>query len=82
MKRTFRVNRKYPRILRNRKARIARRLRPRNWCDQAEPMLRGGNLRYEIAERTQAVGCSGLGVMHTLVQRLGLVKDIDEPFSR
>lgn len=78
MKRTSRVNRKYPKILRNRKSRINRRLRPRNWPEQAEPMLRGGNVHYEMAERTQAVGCGGMGVMHTLVQRLGLVKDIDE----
>lgn len=78
MKRTFRVKRKYPKILRNRKDRIARRLGPRNWCDQAEPMLRGGNVRYEMAERTKAVGCGGLGVIHTLAQRLGLVKEIDE----
>lgn len=41
-------------------------------------MLRGGNVHYEMAERTQAVGCGGMGVTHTLVQRLGLVKDIDE----
>jgi hypothetical protein len=78
MKRAFRVNRRYPRIIRNRKARIERRLRPRNWCDQAEPMIRGGNVQYEMAERTQAVGCGGLGAMHAMVQRLGLVKEIDE----
>jgi hypothetical protein len=59
MKRTFRVKREYPRILRNRKARIERRLRPRNGIDQAEPMLRGGNVPYEMAERTKAVGCGG-----------------------
>jgi hypothetical protein len=41
-------------------------------------MLRGSNLRYEMAERTGAVGCGGLGAIHTLAQRLGLVKDIDE----
>ena len=41
-------------------------------------MLRGGNLHYEVAERTGAVGCGGVGAMHTLVQRLGLVKDIDQ----
>jgi len=40
-------------------------------------MLRGGNVHYEMAGRTHAVGCGGLGVMHTLVQRLGLVKEID-----
>jgi hypothetical protein len=78
MKRTFRVKRGYRKILRNRKARIERRLAPRNWSDQPQPMLRGGNLRYEMAERAGAVGCGGLGAMHTLVQRLGLVKEIDE----
>lgn len=78
MKRTSRVKRKYPKILRNRKARIERRLAPRNWCDQSEPMLRGGNVHYEISERTKAAGCGGLGVIHTLAQRLGLVKEIDE----
>jgi hypothetical protein len=40
-------------------------------------MLRGGNLHYEIGGRTGAVGCGGGGVLHTLVQRLGLVEDID-----
>ena len=78
MKRTFRVKRGYPKILRNRKARIERRLAPRNWCDQPQPMLRGGNLHYEVAERAGAVGCGGIGAMHTMVQRLGLVKEIDQ----
>jgi len=78
MKRTFRVKRSYRKILRNRKARIERRLAPRNWSDQPQPMLRGGNLHYEMAERAGAVGCGGLGVMHTLVQRVGLVQEIDE----
>jgi Transposase DDE domain group 1 len=78
MQRTFRVNRRYPGILRNRKARIERRLAPRNWCDQSQPMLRGGNLHYEMAERSGAVGCGGLGAVHTLAQRLGLVEEIDQ----
>jgi Transposase DDE domain group 1 len=78
MKRTFRVNRRYPGILRNRKARIERRLEGRNWCDQSQPMLRGGNLHYEMAERTGALGCGGLGAIHTLAQQLGLVEEIDQ----
>lgn len=41
-------------------------------------MMGGGNLHYEIAERTGAVACGGVAVMHTLVQQLGLVKEIDE----
>jgi hypothetical protein len=71
MKRTFRVNRKYPKILRNRKSRIEQRLAPKNWSDQAEPMLGGGNIHYQMADRTKAVSCGGMGVMHTLVDRLG-----------
>ena len=34
--------------------------------------------QYEVAERTGAVSCGALGAMHTLAQRLGLVKEIDE----
>jgi hypothetical protein len=67
----------YPKILRQRKARIERRLGPKSWTAQAQPMLRGRNLRYEMAERTGAVGCGGLGAIHALAQRLGLVDEID-----
>jgi hypothetical protein len=41
-------------------------------------MLRGGNLHYEMAGRGGAVGCGGIGAIHTLAQRLGLVDQIDE----
>jgi hypothetical protein len=78
MKRTFRVNRGNREFLRNRKARIERRLAPQNWEAQGEPMLRGGHLRYKMGERIGAVGCGGLGVMRTLVQRLGLAQEIDQ----
>lgn len=78
MKRTFRVKRSYRKILRNRKARIERRLAPRNWSAQAQPMLRGSNLCYQMGERAGAVGCGGLGAIHTMAQRLGLVKEIDQ----
>ena len=30
-----------------------------------------------MAERVQGVNCGGIGAMHLLVQRVGLVKDID-----
>jgi hypothetical protein len=41
-------------------------------------MLHGGNLHYEMGERIGAVGCGGVGVIHTLVPRLGLVQEIDD----
>jgi len=72
------VNRTYRKILRNRKQRIERRLQPKNWVDQPRPMLRASNIHYEMAERTAATNCGGIGAMHLMVQRLGLVEDIDQ----
>ena len=72
------MNRDYPKILRNRKQRIERRLRPKNWEDQPRPMLKASNIHYEMAERTGATNCGGIGAMHLMVQRVGLVGDIDQ----
>ena len=72
------MNRNYPKILRNRKRRIERRLEPKNWEDQPRPMLKASNIHYEMAERAQGMSCGGIGAMHLMVQRLGLVEDIDQ----
>jgi hypothetical protein len=40
-------------------------------------MFKGSNIHYEMAERVQAVNCGGIGAMHLMVQRLGLVEGID-----
>jgi hypothetical protein len=51
----FRVNRTYPKILRNRKQGIARRLDPkRRWPEQARSMLSARNLHFEMAQRDRA----------------------------
>ena len=78
MKTTFRVSRNYPKILRNRKRRIQRRLALRNWEDQEEPMMRGSNIHYELSDKTRATGYGGMGAVHLMVQRLGLVEQIDQ----
>ena len=72
------MNKPYAKTIRKYKQRIARRLRKKNYADQPKPMFQGGNIQYEVAERTGAVSCGGLGAIHTLAQRLGLVKEIDE----
>ena len=69
---------KYRKILRNREARIQRRLRQRQWHSQADPMLSTGNIHYEMSSRVEAVHCGGIGAFHTLVQRIGLIDEIDE----
>lgn len=73
----FRVSRTYPRVLRNRKRRIERRLASRHWEAQEQPMMRGSNIHYELSGKTQAMSYGGLGAVHLMAQRLGLVEDID-----
>jgi len=75
------VKRTYPKIIRNRKQRIERRLEPRNWDDQPQPMFAGSNIHYEMAERTQAMNYGGIGAVHLLAQRVGLVEDLDRSLS-
>jgi len=77
VKTTFRVSRDYPKILRNRKRRIQRRLTPRNWEDQPQPMMRGSNIHYELSDKNRATAYGGMGALHVMVQRLGLVETID-----
>ena len=73
-----RTGRSYRKILRNRKARIERRLARREYSDQPKPMLVGGNIQYEMGEKGQGLACGGIGAMHQMAQRIGLVKTIDE----
>lgn len=69
----------YRNILHNRKRRIERRLDPeRAWSDQPLPMLTCGNIRYEMADKSRAVNCGGIGVIHLMVSKLGLAREINE----
>lgn len=40
-------------------------------------MLKASNIVYEMAERAQGMNCGGIGALHLMVQRLGLVEDLD-----
>ena len=57
--------------------RIARRLAPKQWEDQTRPMLKASHIHYEMAERAHGINCGGIGAVHLMVQRLGLLDDID-----
>ena len=69
--------REYRKILRNREARIVRRLLRKQWCSQVKPMMSGGNIHYEMSGKAEAITCGGIGAFHHLVRRVGLVKEID-----
>lgn len=65
------------RKLQNCKRRIARRLKPRTWPEQARPMMAASNLQYEMAGRNHAVVAGGLGAIHDLARRVGLIRMLD-----
>lgn len=63
--------------LARRKRRIQRRLAVRQWKDQPRPILTARNIHYEMADRDQAIGCGGIGVIQQLVNRVGLAELIN-----
>src|SRR5437867_2594217 len=78
MKTTFRVSRNYPKALRERKRRITRRLAPRNWEPQEQPVIGASNIRYDLSAKTRANSYGGVGAVHLMAQRLGLVEEIEQ----
>lgn len=72
------MSRTYPRILRNRKNRIARRLKARFWPEQPKPMFTASNIHYEMADKAQAIPCGGIGAIHLMCQKIGLIEDLNE----
>ncbi len=41
-------------------------------------MMAGGNIHYEMGEKGQGLSCGGIGAIHQMAQRVGLVKAIDD----
>jgi hypothetical protein len=71
------VNANIRRRLAARKQRVERRIDKFNHEGCEQPMLRPGNIHYELAERTQGLAYGGIGAMRLLVQKLGLAEAID-----
>jgi hypothetical protein len=47
------------------------------WTVQDRPMLRAPNIQYEIADRARGLSAGGIGAMHMLASRTGLIDAID-----
>src|SRR5947209_8310290 len=73
----FRVKMIIRRKLANSKRRIQRRLDPSDRRGCSRPMMTASNIHYEIAERSRGLSVGGLGAMHALVRRLGLIDALD-----
>jgi len=62
----------------NRKRRIERRLGHWEWSPQDRPMLGASNIHYELSDKARGLGAGGIGMMHLLARRTGLIAAIDE----
>ena len=71
------MNKKIQKQLARRKRRIARRLDKNDNRGNERPMLTASNIHYEIADRAQAIGAGGIGLLHTMARKLELPEAID-----
>ena len=71
------MNDKIRKRLAQSKRRIERRLDKNNNAGCEQPMLTASNIDYEFALRTRAIAAGGLGAMHLVASKLGLVEAID-----
>ena len=72
------MNASVHRQLAQRKRRILRRIANKPGVERLEPMMTASNIHYEIAERTHAIAPGGIGAIHLLARKTGLIRDIDE----
>jgi hypothetical protein len=59
-----------------RKRRIERRLQ-RSTGNQGKPMFGASNIHYELAEKTRGICMGGIGTVHQLAEKVGLIDAID-----
>ena len=60
------------------KNRIARRLDKQRHISSLQPMFSASNIHYDVSDRIHAINCGGIGVIHALVRRIGLMETIDD----
>ncbi|MFO7754237.1 MAG: IS1380 family transposase, partial [Desulfobacteraceae bacterium] len=63
--------------LTKRKKKISKRIKNRHWSEQSHPMLKASNIHYEIDDRQQGISHGGIGLIHLLAKKTGLLKSID-----
>jgi hypothetical protein len=72
------VNASLHRQLNRRQRRILRRLEHQPGVERHQPMMTASNIHYQIADRVRGIAPGGIGAIHLLAQRIGLIHDIDE----
>ena len=64
--------------LNRRKRRILRRIKNQPGVESPTPMLAASNIHYEISDKVRGLAPGGIGAIHLLAQKIGLVRDINE----
>lgn len=73
------MKRKYRQICNKRKSAIEKRIQSAARTGGHDgPVIEGGNMHYELSEKASAIHCGGIGVVHQLVRKSGLIRGIDE----
>jgi Transposase DDE domain group 1 len=72
------VNASVHRRLNRRKRRILRRLEHQPGAERPEPMMAAANIHYELTDRTRAIAPGGIGAVHLLARKVGLIRGIDD----
>jgi hypothetical protein len=60
------------------KRKIRRRLDQPVTAPTPEPVITATNIHFEVATKTRAIACGGIGAIQLLVRKLGLAEAIDE----
>ena len=63
--------------LAKRKKKISQRTKRKNWDAQSQPMLKASNIHYEVSGRQKGISYGGIGIIHMLAQKTGLINQID-----
>lgn len=72
------MNASVHRRLNRRKRRILRRIENKPGVERPEPMMTASNIHYQIAEKVRGISPGGIGAIHLLARKIGLIRDIDE----
>ena len=72
------MNKNISKKLAKRKKKISKILNKRDWDEQPAPMFKASNIQYEIDGRLQGIAPGGIGLIHMLAKKTGLLKEIDK----
>jgi hypothetical protein len=75
------VNKIINKKLAKRKRKIEKRLKRKQWEKQLTPMFTASNIHYEIDGRHKGIPSGGIGALHLMNNKLGIVRELDNVLS-